>query len=80
LTRIVTVAVALPPLFVAVTVYVVAEETAVGVPEISPLEVSKDKPAERTGEIDQEITVPPLDVGVAAVIDESFVSVNGVPL
>ena len=56
------------------------EVIAVGVPLISPEEVSRDKPAGSDGETDHETTVPPLDVGVAAVIDESFVSVNGVPL
>jgi hypothetical protein len=75
-----TVVVALPPVLVAVIVYVAVEVIAVGVPLISPEEVSRDKPAGSDGETDHETTVPPLDVGVAAVIDESFVSVNGVPL
>jgi hypothetical protein len=76
LTRIVTVVVALPPLLEAVTVYVVAEETADGVPEISPLEVSRDRPAGSVGEIDHEVTVPPLELGEAAVIAEPFVNVR----
>ena len=75
-----TVVVALPPVLVAVIVYVAVEVIAVGVQLISPEEVSRDKPAGSDGETDHETTVPPLDVGVAAVIDESFVSVNGVPL
>jgi hypothetical protein len=75
-----TVVVALPPVLVAVIVYVAVEVIAVGVPLISPEEVSRDKPAGSDGETDHQTTVPPLDVGVAAVIDESFVSVNGVPL
>ena len=75
-----TVVVALPPVLVAVIVYVAVEVIAVGVPLISPEEVSRDKPAGSDGETDHETTVPPLDVGVAAIIDESFVSVNGVPL
>ena len=50
--------------------------TAVGVPLISPVEVSKDRPAGSDGETAQETTVPPLEVGVAAVIAESLVSVN----
>ena len=54
--------------------------TAVGVPEMTPVEVSRDRPAGREGETDQDTTVPPFEVGVAAVIAESFVSVNGVPL
>tara|TARA_B100000902_G_scaffold159268_1_gene155179 strand:- start:42 stop:308 length:267 start_codon:yes stop_codon:yes gene_type:complete len=72
LTRIVTVTVALPPLFEAVTVYVVADEVAVGVPEISPVEVSKAKPDGSVGVIDQEVTVPPLELGDAVDIVASF--------
>jgi len=55
---------------------VVAEETAVGVPEIVPVEVSKDKPPGSVGVIDHETTVPPVEVGVAAVIAESLVNVR----
>ena len=75
-----TVVVALPPVLVAVIVYVAVEVIAVGVPEITPVDVSKERPAGSVGDTAHETTVPPLDVGVAAVIDESFVSVNGVPL
>ena len=53
---------------------------AVGVPEIAPEDVEKARPAGREGETDHDTTVPPLEVGVAAVIAESLVSVNGVPL
>jgi hypothetical protein len=74
LTKIVTVAVALPPELLAVTVYVVAEDTTVGVPDISPVEVSKLRPAGRGSEIDHKVTVPPLDVGVAVLISESLVN------
>ena len=42
-------------------------ETAVGVPEIAPVVLSKARPAGSAGEIDQEVTVPPLDVGVMVV-------------
>ena len=80
MTRIEIVVVALPPVLVAVTVYVVEEETAVGVPLISPVDVLNVKPAGTDGEIDHETTVPPVDVGVAFVMAESFVSVNGLPL
>ena len=80
LTMIVTVAVALPPELDAVTVYVVTLAVAVGVPEIAPVEVEKERPAGTAGEIDQDVTAPPLEVGVAVVIAESFVKVNGVPL
>lgn len=76
MTRIVTVAVAPPPELVAVTVYVIAIDVRVGVPEIAPVEVSKESPAVMVGEIDQETTAPPLEVGVAVVIGESFVNVR----
>tara|TARA_Y100000768_G_scaffold360742_1_gene318217 strand:- start:482 stop:724 length:243 start_codon:yes stop_codon:yes gene_type:complete len=69
-----------PPLLVPVTVYVVAVVSAVGVPEISPVAVSKVRPAGRVGEIDQDVTVPPALVGVFAVMAESLVRVNGLPV
>lgn len=47
---------------------------AVGVPEIVPVERSKDRPAGSVGEIDQETTAPPLAVGVTAVIGESLLN------
>ena len=72
LTRIVTVVVALPPLLEAVTEYVVVEETAAGVPEIAPVDVSNDKPVGSEGVIDHEVTVPPVEVGVAVDMVESF--------
>ena len=53
---------------------------AVGVPEMTPVEVSKERPAGSVGDTAHETTVPPLEVGVAEVIAETFVSVNGVPL
>ena len=58
----------------------VAEATAVGVPLIYPVDVLNVKPAGTAGEIDQETTAPPVDVGVAFVMVESFVNVNGLPL
>tara|TARA_B100000035_G_scaffold277267_1_gene255442 strand:- start:89 stop:319 length:231 start_codon:yes stop_codon:yes gene_type:complete len=72
----VTVAVALPPELLAVTVYVAVEVIAVGVPEIAPVEVSNDKPAGNAGETDHEVTAPPVDVGVTLVIVEFFAIVN----
>ena len=54
--------------------------TAEGVPLISPVEVEKARPAGSEGSTDQEMTVPPLYVGVDAVIRESFVKVNGLSL
>ena len=50
--------------------------TAVGVPLIAPVEVSKDKPAGSDGETDQEVIEPPLTVGVTVVIEVPFVNVN----
>ena len=49
---------------------------AVGVPLISPVEVSKDNPAGRDGDTDQEVTGPPLADGVTAVIAVPFVRVK----
>ena len=80
MTRIEIVVVALPPVLVAVTVYVVEEDTAVGVPLISPVDVLKVNPAGTDGVIDQETIAPPVDDGVAFVMAESFVNVNGLPL
>ena len=52
------------------------EETSVGVPQIVPLLDSKVRPVGSDGEIDQELTAPPLAVGVAFVIAVPFVNVN----
>ena len=49
---------------------------AVGVPLISPVEVSNDRPAGKDGDTDQDVTGPPLDDGVTAVIAVPFVRVN----
>ena len=48
---------------------------AVGVPLIAPVELSIDSPEGRVGETDQEVTVPPLDVGVIVVIATPLVRV-----
>lgn len=74
------VAVALPPVLVAVTVYEVEDEVDVGVPEIAPVDVEKERPAGSVGEIDQEVTVPPLEVGVAVVMVVPLLRENGLPL
>ena len=66
----------LPPVFVAVTVYVVRGDTADGVPLISPVEVSKDNPAGRVGSIDQLSTGSPSAVGVTATKGVPMVRVN----
>ena len=45
----------------------------VGVPLMAPVEVSKERPAGSVAEIDHEVTVPPLAVGVTVVMAESLV-------
>ena len=54
--------------------------TAVGVPEMTPVEESITRPLGSVGDIDQEMTVPQKEEGVADVIAESLVRVNGLPL
>ena len=76
----VIVAVSEPAPLVAVTVYEAEVESADGVPEIAPVEVSKDRPAGSEGVTDHESTSPPLADGIAVVIAEPLVRVNGVPL
>ena len=49
-------------------------ERAVGVPEIVPVDAEKERPAGSVGEIDHDVTGPPLDCGVAADIVTSFVN------
>ena len=50
--------------------------TAVGVPEIAPVELSNDNPAGSAGVIAQFVTTPPLEVGLAVAIALSLVSVS----
>ena len=76
----VNVVLSLPPALVADRVYVAEEDTAVGVPEIVPVDVSNVRPAGSVGDNAQNVGVPPLKVGVADVIAEPFVSVNGLAL
>ena len=66
----------LPPVLVAVTVYVAEEVTAEGVPLIAPVDESSERPDGREGETDQEVTGPPLVVGVTVVMAVPLVSVN----
>ena len=47
-----------------------------GVPLMAPVEESSDKPAGREGETDQEVTAPPLTLGVAVVMAVPLVRVN----
>lgn len=64
----VMVVLALPAAFVAVTVYVVADDVAVGVPVMAPVLVLNDKPAGNDVLIDQLVAAPPELVGVQVVI------------
>ena len=50
--------------------------TAVGVPLISPVEVSSDKPAGSDGETEYDTTVPPVDVTDVVVMAVPLVNVN----
>jgi len=72
----VTVVVALPPVLVAVTVYTADAVISVAVPERAPVEIEKERPVGSVGVIDHDVTVPPLEVGVAVVIAVPVVSVN----
>ena len=76
LTTMVTLAVSLPPVLVAVIVYVALEVTAVGVPLIAPVVESSERPAGSEGETDHEVIVPPFAVGVTVVICVPLVRVN----
>ena len=72
----VTSAVVLPPVLLAVIVYVAEEVMALGVPEIAPVEESRERPAGNDGETDQPVMVPPLAVGVTVVMAVPLVKVN----
>ena len=49
---------------------------AVGVPLMAPVEESNERPDGSDGETDQEVTVPPLEVGDTVVMVVPFVSVS----
>ena len=68
------VVVVLPPVLVAVIVYVVTVESTVGVPLISPVDESMLRPFGRLGDTDHVTTGPPLTVGVPVVMNELLVS------
>ena len=78
LTTMVTLAVSVPPVFVAVIVYDAEDVTAVGVPLMAPVEVSSDKPAGSDGETEYETTVPPVEVTVSVVMAVPFSRVSEV--
>ena len=80
MTTMVTLAVSVPPVLVAVMVYDAEEVTAVGVPLMSPVEVSSDKPAGRDGDTEYEVTVPPVDVGEMVVMAVPFSKVRSFEL
>jgi hypothetical protein len=64
----VIVAVPLPPLLMAVTVYDVEPLIIVGVPQIVPLLGPNDMPVGSDGEIDQLVTGSPVNVGVTELV------------
>ena len=76
MTTMVTLAVSVPPVLVAVMVYEALEVTAVGVPLMAPVEVSSDKPAGSDGETEYDTTAPPLAFGDTVVICVPLVKVN----
>ena len=76
LTTMVTSAVVLPPVLLAVMVYVAELVTVDGVPEMAPVEESRERPAGREGDTDHEVMGPPLAVGVTVVMAVPLVSVN----
>ncbi len=53
----------LPTSFVAVTLYWVRLIVSVGVPLKTPVDASKNKPADGSGVIDQPVIAPPVDSG-----------------
>ena len=76
MTTMVTSSVVLPPVLLAVTVYVAELVMAVGVPLIAPVEESRESPAGSPGETDQPVMVPPLAVGVTVVMAVPLVKVK----
>ena len=78
MTTMVTLAVSVPPVFVAVIVYDAEDVTAVGVPLMAPVDVSSDKPAGSDGETEYETTVPPVEVTVSVVMAVPFSRVSEV--
>jgi hypothetical protein len=47
-----------------------------GVPEIAPVDCENESPEGNVGEMDHEVTAPPLEVGVTVVMVVSFVNVS----
>lgn len=80
MTTTVIVVVALPPVLVAVTVYVAKDERTEADPPIWPVDVENVRPEGRLGEIDHVTTAPPLEVGVVPNEKEFLVNVNALGL
>ena len=78
MTTMVMVAVAVPPVLVAVMVYEVEDVTAVGVPLMAPVVVSSDNPAGSDGETEYDTTLPPVEVTVSVVMAVPLVRVSEV--
>ena len=76
MTTMVRSAVVLPPVLLAVTVYVADEVTAVGVPLMAPVEESRESPEGSEGETAHVVMAPPLAVGVTVVMAVPLVSEN----
>jgi hypothetical protein len=74
----VSVAVSVPPELVAVTVYACDADSAVGVPDNSPDDVSKLRPAGSAGDMLQEVAAPPLLEGVIESIASPTIKSNTV--
>ena len=52
------------------------EDTTVGVPLMAPVEVSRERPDGSDGETDQEVAVPPVEIGVMVVMATPLVRVD----
>ena len=52
------------------------EDTAVGVPLMTPVEVSKERPDGKDGETDHDVAAPPVEVGVTLVMATPLVNVS----
>ena len=78
MTTMVMLAVSVPPVLVAVIVYEAEDVTAVGVPLMAPVEVSRERPAGSDGETEYEMTVPPVEVTVSVVMAVPLVNVSEV--
>ena len=68
MTVMVMVAIPVPPKFEAATVYTVAPDTAVGVPDMAPVFTSIVRPAGSAGLMIIEVLAPPVLTGVRVVI------------